>query len=139
MTYRVIHHGTGPAGIHALRGIISHPGLELVGVVVPGDDEAGRDAGELAGVGPTGVVATKGLDEVLRLDADAFCYMAPTHGRIQAAIGELNRILEAGKNVTTTSFGLSALILFSNTFVSTTYFFASVVIIISPFVDQDFS
>jgi 4-hydroxy-tetrahydrodipicolinate reductase len=36
--------------MHALRGIISHPELELVGLVVHSDYKAGRDAGELAGV-----------------------------------------------------------------------------------------
>jgi len=105
MTYRVVHYGTGYSGIHALRGIISHPELELVGLVVHGDDKAGRDAGELAGVGPVGVIATQDLDAAIALNADAFCYMATTHSRLKVAIGELCRILESGKNVVTTSFG----------------------------------
>jgi hypothetical protein len=92
--------------MHALRGIINHPELELVGLVVHNDDKAGKDAGELAGVGPTGVVATQDLDAAIALDADAFCYMATTHGRLKVAIGELCQILESGKNVATTSFGL---------------------------------
>ena len=70
------------------------------------DDKAGKDAGELAGVGPTGVIATQDLDAAIALDADAFCYMATTHGRLKVAIGELCQILESGKNVATTSFGL---------------------------------
>jgi 4-hydroxy-tetrahydrodipicolinate reductase len=105
MGVRVVHYGTGFSGVHALRGIISHPDLELVGLVVHSDDKAGRDAGELCGVGPIGVVATQDIDEAIALDADAFCYMASTHGRLKVAIGELCRILESGKNVSTTSFG----------------------------------
>jgi hypothetical protein len=106
VTYRVVHFGTGFAGTHALRGIINHPELELVGLVVHSDDKAGKDAGELAGVAPTGVIATQDLDAAIALDADAFCYMATTHGRLKVASGELCQILESGKNVATTSFGL---------------------------------
>lgn len=105
MTYRVIHFGTGFAGIHALRGILDHPELELVGLVVHSDEKAGKDAGELAGTNPVGVTATQDLDAALAVGADAFCYMATTHGRLKVAIGELGRILEAGINVATTSFG----------------------------------
>jgi hypothetical protein len=106
VTYRVVHFGTGYAGTHALRGIISHPELELVGLVVHSDDKVGKDAGELAGVAPTGVIATQDLDAAVALDADAFCYMATTHGRLKVATSELCQILESGKNVATTSFGL---------------------------------
>ncbi|MCU1346142.1 MAG: hypothetical protein JWL70_2408 [Acidimicrobiia bacterium] len=105
MTIRVVHFGTGFAGVHALRGIISHPDLELVGLVVHSDDKAGRDAGELAGGTAVGVRATQDLDAAIALGADVFCYMATTHGRLKTGIGELCRILEAGRNVVTTSFG----------------------------------
>ena len=106
MTYRVVHFGTGFAGTHALRGIIEHPELELVGLVVHSDEKVGKDAGALAGLHPTGVVATQDLDSVQELGADAFCYMATTHGRFKVAIGEVERILASGTNVVTTSFGL---------------------------------
>ncbi|HUZ09378.1 MAG TPA: hypothetical protein VMU76_04335 [Acidimicrobiales bacterium] len=105
MRRRVVHYGTGFSGIHGLRGIINHPDLELVGLVVHSDDKVGRDAGELCGLGPVGVIATQDIDEAIAQEADAFCYMATTQGRLKAAIGELCRILESGKNVTTTSFG----------------------------------
>jgi hypothetical protein len=106
MTCRVIHFGTGYSGVHALRGILDHPELELVGLVVHSDDKCGRDAGELAGAAPVGVVATQDLDAALAVGADAFCYMATTHGRFKVAIAEVCSILEAGVNVVTTSFGL---------------------------------
>jgi hypothetical protein len=105
VAYRVVHFGTGYAGIHALRGIVNHPELELVGLVVHSDEKAGRDAGELAGIAPVGVLATQDIDAAIDTQADAFCYMATTHGRFKVAIGELCRILESGKNVSTTSFG----------------------------------
>ena len=54
MTYRVVHFGTGFAGTHALRGIIDHPELEFIGLVVHSDEKAGKDVGELAGVDADG-------------------------------------------------------------------------------------
>jgi hypothetical protein len=42
----------------ALRALIEHPTFEFVGVRVSSDAKAGRDAGELCGVGSTGIHAT---------------------------------------------------------------------------------
>ena len=50
-TYRVVQWSTGSVGASALRAIIEHPDLELVGVVVSDPAKEGRDAGELCGVG----------------------------------------------------------------------------------------
>ncbi|MEY2464702.1 MAG: hypothetical protein QOH64_2840, partial [Acidimicrobiaceae bacterium] len=52
MTYRVIQWATGTVGIHAVPAIASHPDLELAGLWVHSDAKAGRDAGEICGVGP---------------------------------------------------------------------------------------
>src|ERR1700683_3577893 len=46
-------------GVIALRGVIDHPELELVDLVVHSDAKSGRDAGELCGIAPVGVVATR--------------------------------------------------------------------------------
>jgi hypothetical protein len=46
--------GPGSMGVIALRGVIDHPQLELVDVVVHSDAKAGRDAGELCGIAPVG-------------------------------------------------------------------------------------
>ena len=58
MAYKVIQWATGNVGQLALRGIIEHPDLELVGLLVHSPDKAGKDAGELAGLAPVGVKAT---------------------------------------------------------------------------------
>jgi len=105
VTHGVIHYGTGFTGTQALRGIIEHPDLELVGLVVHDEGKAGRDAGDLCGLDPVGVRATTDLDAVIGLDADAFCYEASTHGRLKGAIEEICAILRSGKNVSTTSIG----------------------------------
>ena len=96
MTHRVIQWATGGVGRAAIQGVASHPELELVGCWVHGEAKEGRDAGEIAGCGPLGVVATRDAEALLALDADCVIY-AP----VMAKPDELCRILETGKNVVT--------------------------------------
>ena len=103
MAYRVIQWSTGNVGRLALHGIVEHPDMELVGLVVHSPDKAGKDAGELCGTGPTGVKATNDPDEVLALDADAVCYTATGDLRPGEAVDDMCRILASGKNVVSTS------------------------------------
>ena len=65
VTYRVIQWSTGNVGHHALRLLANHPELELVGLWVHSESKAGRDAGDLGGFAPTGVLATP-IEPVLR-------------------------------------------------------------------------
>ncbi len=62
--YRVVQWATGVVGSAALRGIIRHLRLELVGVKVYSDDKKGRDAGDLVGMDRTGVLATQGVEHI---------------------------------------------------------------------------
>jgi 4-hydroxy-tetrahydrodipicolinate reductase len=103
MTYKVIQWSTGNVGVAALRCIIKHPDLELAGVWVHSADKAGKDAGELCGLPPTGVLATNDADALLASDADAVCYTATADLRPQDAVKDMARILAAGKNVVSSS------------------------------------
>ncbi len=103
MTYRVVQWSTGNVGRLALRGIIGHPDLELVGLWVHGRDKVGRDAGELCGLGPVGVTATDDLDAILALDADCVSHNATGDLRPREAVDEMCRLLVSGKNVVSTS------------------------------------
>ncbi len=103
MTWRVVHLGTGNAGHLALRGVIGHPDLELVGVHAYRPDKIGRDAGELCGLDPVGVTATGDLDALLALDADCLCYMGDGLRDPLPAVATMARFLEHGRNVVTTS------------------------------------
>lgn len=96
MRYRVIQWATGHVGRAAIQGILGHPQLELVGVWVHSEEKAGRDAGEICGLGKIGVIATSDVDEILHLDADCVLYspLLPQHD-------EVVRLLESGKNVVT--------------------------------------
>ena len=103
MAIRVSHGGTGETGVHALRGIINHPDLELVGVYVTGKDKVGKDAGELCGLGPVGVLATDDMNAVIELGADCMSYCGNGLGREADAVADVARFLESGTDVITIS------------------------------------
>jgi hypothetical protein len=101
--YKVAVWATGGVGKYAIRTITDRPNLDLVGVWVHSLDKNGKDAGELAGIDPVGVRATQDASEILGSDADCVVYAAPATHRMREAIGDLCRILGAGKNIVTTS------------------------------------
>ena len=98
---KVVVWSTGTVGRHAIAGIDAHPDLELVGVWVSNPDKAGKDAGELAGLGrELGVRATTDKQQLLALRPDAIVHTAMTDDRVFEAIEDLIEFLEAGVNVT---------------------------------------
>jgi hypothetical protein len=96
MTYRVIQWATGLVGQEAVRGVLAHPELELVGAWVHSDAKVGRDVGEICGLDPIGVSAVGTLDEICAIEADAVVY-AP----VLASTRDVIRLLESGKNIVT--------------------------------------
>ena len=101
--YNVAVWATGGVGKYAIRTIADRPNLELVGVWVHSASKNGKDAGELAGIDPIGVAATQDESEILGGDADCVVYAAPAPPRMKEAIGDVCRILAAGKNIVTTA------------------------------------
>jgi len=95
--YRVVQWATGNIGARSLRAVIEHSGLILAGVYVHGPDKVGRDAGELCGLGTTGVRATGDIDEIIALGADCVLYMPAV-----CDPDEVCRLLESGLNIVTT-------------------------------------
>jgi 2,4-diaminopentanoate dehydrogenase len=95
--YRVVQWATGNVGSRTLRRAIEHPLLDLVGVWVHSADKVGKDAGELAGVGATGVKATNSIEDVIALKPDCILYMPH-----QADMDDVCRLLESGANIVTT-------------------------------------
>lgn len=104
MTIRVIQWATGTVGIHAVPAIVNHPDLELAGLWVHSDSKVGRDAGELCGIDPVGITATRDFDSLLEVNADAVCYTANSDLRPDGVVDDLCRLLESGLNVVNTSF-----------------------------------
>mgnify|MGYP001814506928 FL=1 len=45
MTLKVVTWGTGNVGCYAVRAVLNHPELELVGHIVSSADKAGKDVG----------------------------------------------------------------------------------------------
>ncbi len=102
---RVVVWGSGNVGRPAIRAVLAHRDLELAGVIVSSDDKCGRDVGELVGLPPTGVSASRDWRGVLASgDVDAVVYAATADTRPQAAYGELLACLQAGVNVVSASF-----------------------------------
>ena len=93
----MVQWATGNIGTRSLHGVIEHPDLSLVGLYVYSPDKAGRDAGELCGLEPTGVTATTDVEGILALGADCVLYMPRALG-----VDEVCRLLESGANVVTT-------------------------------------
>jgi 4-hydroxy-tetrahydrodipicolinate reductase len=113
VTYRVIQWGSGNVGKHALRSIMQRPDLELVGLRVYSPDKVGKDAGEIAGVSPVGVIATDDPKAIMALDADCVNYN-PLGGTLGSTLDsqfgdpldDICQLLEAGFNVTSSAIDL---------------------------------
>lgn len=96
MTLRVVQWATGGVGVAAIKGVLEHPDLELVGCWVHSEAKSGKDVGELIGVDPLGVTATNDVDAILALDADAVVYSP-----LMPNPDEVTALLRSGKNVVT--------------------------------------
>jgi len=100
---KVIQWATGAVGQHAVAAIHAHPELALVGALVYSDDKAGRDAGEICGIGPIGVAATRNPEEIFARDADCVIYAAQGEMDPMGALDDICRLLASGKNVVSTA------------------------------------
>ena len=94
---RVVQWATGNIGTRALREVIRHADLELVGVLVYDPAKHGVDAGVLCGEAPVGIAATTDPLAVRRLEADCVLYMPRTF-----VIDDVGALLESGTNIVTT-------------------------------------
>ncbi|EFC83358.1 dihydrodipicolinate reductase [Parafrankia sp. EUN1f] len=99
---RVVQWTTGKTGTAAVRGLVGHPALELVGCYAYSPEKVGRDVGELAGIAPIGVTATDDVEALLALKPDCVAYMA-----YRPDFDQLDRILSAGVNIVSTMYMLA--------------------------------
>jgi hypothetical protein len=97
--YKIIQYATGVTGKIAIKAMVDHPELELVGLLVYSKSKVGKDAGELAGLDrKLGIIATDSLEEVLKIEADAVSYMS-----IYPDLDVTCKMLESGKHVALTA------------------------------------
>jgi hypothetical protein len=106
MAYKVIQWSSGNVGKHAVRAVAERADLKLVGMYVFSADKAGRDAGEIAGIGKLGVKATDDVERIVAMDADVVLHTSlPSlvYGADPMAdIDTFCRLLASGKSVITT-------------------------------------
>ena len=104
MSIRVVTWGTGNVGCYAVRAVINHPELELVGHIVSSAEKAGKDVAELTGLdAPTGVLATDDIDAALALAPDCVVYTAHSETRMMEAAKDQERCMRAGINLLSSS------------------------------------
>jgi hypothetical protein len=101
--YRVVQWATGSMGRSALRRVIEHPDLELVGVHVYDPRKVGVDAGDIARRPPTGVKATNRLEDVIALQPDVVLHMSRITQPYDAQNAEVAALLAAGIDVISTA------------------------------------
>jgi 4-hydroxy-tetrahydrodipicolinate reductase len=102
--------------LRALREVIRHPALDLVGVLVYNPAKNGVDVGKLCGEGATGLLATNDREAVLKLKADCCIYMPRATGRGKTRAGltedelveDVVALLGSGTNIVTTCTDLFA-------------------------------
>ena len=95
--YRVAQWATGKVGSKSLKGVIQHPTLDLAGLYVHSAAKEGRDAGELCGLEPVGISATRKIDDIIAAQPDCVLYMQEGFN-----LDDICRLLEAGINIVTT-------------------------------------
>lgn len=100
---RVIQWASGSMGRTAMRMVIDHPEMDLVGTLIYSGKKRGIDVGEIAKRPPTGVLATDDIDEIIKTDADVVIHMPRITLPYDALVPNVIRLLESGKNVISTA------------------------------------
>ncbi len=95
---RVFQVATGNLGTEMIGRIRNHPDLDLVGLHCYSPEKIGRDAGEIVGLDPIGVIATGTVDEIISATPDVLTFhgVFPDEDLFLA-------VLEAGINIVTTA------------------------------------
>ncbi len=104
MGLHVVQWTTGKTGSAAVRGMVGHPELELVGCYAYSPGKVGQDVGTLAGIEPIGVTATDDIDALLALAPDCVTYMP-----FRPDFDHVVRILESGANLVTTMYMMAGI------------------------------
>ena len=103
MSKRIVVWGTGVVGKLVIAEIVKSPAFELVGVGVSNPDKVGKDAGDICGIAPTGVIATDSVEELIALRPDALVHYGPTAQYADENIRVMASFLRAGIDVTSTA------------------------------------
>ena len=95
---RVFQVATGNVGTEMIKRIAAHPDLSLIGLHCYTPEKVGRDAGEIVGLAPNGVIATGSVEEIIAAKPDVVTF----HG-VFPDEDLYVKVLEAGINIVTTA------------------------------------
>lgn len=108
--YKVIIWGLGHVGTAALEHLTHKDSVEVVGVYDVDPEKVGKDAGEIAGIGPVGVTVTDDREGLLNKDADVVLYYSPQRYEgtnfdhpYMLNYADIVELLNSKKNVITTA------------------------------------
>ncbi len=99
MRYKVIQWATGTVGRKAVQGLAARKQYEIVAAKVYDPAKAGRDLGEICGIGPIGVKATIDKAQIFATEADCVLYMASGEKNLAECHQDVCDLLASGKNV----------------------------------------
>ncbi|WP_232494527.1 dihydrodipicolinate reductase [Novosphingobium kaempferiae] len=94
---RVVQWATGTVGSAAMRAVLTHPDMELVGVKVYSEAKEGVDAGTLCGLPEVGLPAVRDLRSIIALNPDCVLYMPE-----RTDYDDVCALLEHGINISST-------------------------------------
>ncbi|MCG8438662.1 MAG: hypothetical protein MI751_11300 [Pseudomonadales bacterium] len=100
---RVAIWGPGEIGGAVIRAALQRDYVQLVGAKVFSPHKHGKDIGELAGVGPIGVKATRFTTEILALKPDCVIVTPQPRSITEGLDDDVITLLEAGINVITSA------------------------------------
>lgn len=86
-----------------VRAIAERPEYEIVGAFVYNPSKAGRDLGEICGIGSLSVIATSDRRDILATSADCVLFLAGAENDVPGSVTDICALLASGKNVITTA------------------------------------
>ena len=107
MKYRVVQFGCGPIGCSIARYALERSNIELVGAVDTAPDKAGRDLGEVAGVGRRIGVPVSADARRLLAELKPDVVLHATGSALDRVFPQLDLIVSSGANVISTCEELS--------------------------------
>ena len=96
--HTVFQVATGNVGSEMVRRLQGHPDLEMVGLFCYSTDKIGRDAGQIVGIDPLGIVATGLVEDIVAAKPDCVNFNG-----VWPDMDLFEAVLESGINVVTTA------------------------------------
>jgi 2,4-diaminopentanoate dehydrogenase len=100
---RIVIWGPGEIGGAVTRAALTRPDVEIVGAKVFSPHKHGRDLGELVGMAPIGIFATRSTEEILALKPDCVVMAPQPRAIVEGLDDDVLLLLESGINVITSA------------------------------------